>query len=200
MVSKQCDILIHHQTRYPLVYSDGPIKVVWPESARLVIEVKTRLNRLELGIALENIKAVRCLDDQIRGIIFSFSSRQMKTVRKYLEQYASGIDTNHSPIAILLFDQGIIIHNGWHGSGPEGLSNLYSQSETYTAYRARERTNRQSLVVAYLLLIFLETTHLRGDSNLLDNPANVLKTLIEEQMEPVATGIRLGASRQEGSG
>lgn len=54
-VSRQCDILVYNKNRYPVVYADGPIKVVWPESVAMVIEVKTTLLKKDIESALENV-------------------------------------------------------------------------------------------------------------------------------------------------
>src|SRR5260370_40341423 len=50
-VSRQCDILVYYKNSYPLVYSDASIDVVWPESALMVIEVKTSLGRKDTAAA-----------------------------------------------------------------------------------------------------------------------------------------------------
>ncbi len=44
-ISKQCDILVYNQNDYPIIYSDGAVKIVWPESVRMVIEVKTNFGK-----------------------------------------------------------------------------------------------------------------------------------------------------------
>jgi hypothetical protein len=44
-VSKQCDILVYNKNHYPVVYAEGSVKVVWPKSVAMVIEVKTILEK-----------------------------------------------------------------------------------------------------------------------------------------------------------
>lgn len=79
LVSRQCDILIYDQIDYPLVHNEGDVKVVWPESARLVIEVKTTLTKKGLEDALNNIKDAKNVNEhspiRIGGIIFGFQSK-----------------------------------------------------------------------------------------------------------------------------
>ena len=86
-ISKQCDILVYNQSHYPLVYSDGSVKIAFPKGARLVIEVKTNFNKKDVVTGIENIESTKKLDSassNIGGIIFAFQSPSLKTVRKHL--------------------------------------------------------------------------------------------------------------------
>ncbi len=48
LVSKQCDILVYDCHNYPLVHSEGEVVLIFPQAAKIVIEVKTRLNKKDL--------------------------------------------------------------------------------------------------------------------------------------------------------
>lgn len=80
--SKQCDILVYNQNDYPLIHSDGPIKIVWPQSARMVIEVKTNFGKNDIKTALENIELMKKLNERITGIIFAFNSPSLPAIIK----------------------------------------------------------------------------------------------------------------------
>ena len=86
-VSRQCDILIYDQGMYPLVYSDGPIKIVWSEAARMIVESKTHFGKSAIKSALENIEAARQIDNRIIESIFAFRSLSLKKVGEHLVKY-----------------------------------------------------------------------------------------------------------------
>lgn len=141
-VSKQCDILVYDQGTYPLVYSDEPIKVVWPEAAKMVIEVKTQFGKSDIESALENIKSARMINEQIIGVIFAFQSISQKWVRIHLKELLPKISNSFNPMSILLLDKGIIIRR------TEGCR--------YTIYEPRDSEAGSNMVIAYLLLAFFE--------------------------------------------
>jgi hypothetical protein len=112
--SKQCDILVYEQNHFPLVYSDGLIKVVLPRAARMVVEVKTNFDEKEVLTSLENIESAKKLNQDLTGVIFAFHSPRIETVIKHLQSFPRQISPEHGPTAILLFDKDTIIHNwGW---------------------------------------------------------------------------------------
>jgi len=53
-VSKQIDILIYDSSK-PILYQDGNLVFITPDSAKIIIEVKTRLTYHSLGETLDNI-------------------------------------------------------------------------------------------------------------------------------------------------
>lgn len=107
--SRQCDIVVYDR-RFPLVYAEGGVTLVWPESARMVIEVKTKMTREDLRGAVRNIASVRRLDagSDARGIIFAFDSVSPQAAMDVL---AEGLCApEHQPAAVLLLRRGAIIH------------------------------------------------------------------------------------------
>jgi len=154
-VSKQCDILVFDQSRYPVVYSDGPIKIVWPESAKMVIEVKTNLNKEDIETGLDNILSAKSLNPYLHGIIFAFQSpARLDTVISYLTSYRHHVAPRQGPTAILLLDKGIIIHS-WGWARRRDLEALPETNlDTYAIRKGIK--NDSAIVVAFLLLLFYE--------------------------------------------
>jgi Domain of unknown function (DUF6602) len=148
-VSRQCDILVYDQNRYPVVYEDGPVKIVWPDSVRMVIESKTQFQKRDIGAAVENIesaKEVRKIhEDRVdfNGFIFAFHSAGLETVKKYLERYLTSVPKKNRPDAILLFDKGIIIRRS-----PE--TNRYGIEATV------DDQHKGAIVLTFLLLHFFD--------------------------------------------
>jgi hypothetical protein len=66
-VSKQCDILVYNKNHYPVVYAEDSIKVVWPKSVAMVIEVKTSLEKKDVTEAIENIRSAKRINTSIVG-------------------------------------------------------------------------------------------------------------------------------------
>jgi hypothetical protein len=154
-VSKQCDILVFDQNRYPIVYSDGPIKVVWPEAVRMVIEVKTNLNKEDIETGLENILSAKTMNPYLYGVIFAFQSpSNLDTVINNLANYQSRVSPRHGPTAILLLDKGIIIHS-WSWERRRDLEAApETDPNTYAIRAGKSSTN--GIVVAFLLLLFYD--------------------------------------------
>ena len=148
--SKQCDILIYDQ-RFPLVHSEGDVKIVWPESVLMVIEVKTNMSsKKDLEGAIKNIISVKETESvrRLSGLIFSFGSLRPETVLEVLNSYLG--EKSHRPIAVILFDEGAFIHqkdvSDWlHGGGSSDYELRWCKGEDTSA-----------LALAYLLLKFLQ--------------------------------------------
>jgi hypothetical protein len=154
LVSRQCDILVYSKNYYPVVYSDGSIKIVWPESVLMVIEVKTNLSKKDIASALENIISAKRLNDRIEGVIFAFQSPKLETVIKHLEAYPNHIDSELCPTAILLLDKGVIIHS-WGWARQRDIES--GQSGELKPYAIRVgKKDKSAVVVAFLLLLFFQ--------------------------------------------
>ena len=153
-VSKQCDILIYNQNAYPVVYADGPVKIVCPESTGMVIEVKTNFSKGDLNSAIDNIASAMSLNQRILGVIFAFRSPRLQTVLKNLAEYPNTIGNTHKPTAILLLDKGVIIHQwGWS----RRLDIESTTNPDISAYSVRVgKSDKSAIVVAFLLLLFFE--------------------------------------------
>lgn len=184
--SKQCDILVYNQNDYPLIHSDGPIKIVWPEAAAIVIEVKTGFSKSDIMTALENIESAKELNRRLAGIIFSFSSPTLSTVVKNLQEYQKPFDNECLPDAILLLDKGIIIHR-W------GISRYHDieagANPLAYAIRIGKGKNKSSVVVAYLLLIFLDVV---SRFDFVTGAKNMMIDLIEKHTDKESDDILIG--------
>ena len=182
-VSRQCDILLHDRANFPLVYSDGPIRVVWPMAARMVIEVKTNFEKADIEAALLNIQSALSFNVYwTRGFVFAFTSASLPTVAEHLQTLGAelGLGRKEWPTAIFLLDQGVIIHRwGWalQADSPE----VSSERESYAIRRAT--TERGAVVVACLLLFFFETLEFGIPSDTI----NLLMEFLKRHTEPVAS-------------
>jgi hypothetical protein len=151
-VSRQCDILIFDHTRHPLVYSDGPVSIVWPRAARMIIEVKTNFYKEDIKTALENILAAKRLNPDLRGVIFAFQSpAKLSTVIGHLRNFTTA---TNAPTAILLLDKGIVIHNWWWLRHRE-LSTDFLLKDSPIEYSYGVRSSQRGLDAQALVLVFL---------------------------------------------
>lgn len=181
-VSKQCDILVYDHHNYPLVHSEGEVVLVFPQAAKMVIEVKTRLNKGALQKALENIRAAKQLNHTINGIVFSFKSLRQQTVINHLQQYPERIPMEYAPIAILLFDRGVIIHR-WPGTELGGGENLYEVRAS--------NDGDSAVVVAFLLLLFydVQMQGVWGGASIM----NMMQRILEDRTEKLDENVIIGA-------
>lgn len=139
-VSRQCDILVYDQGTYPLVYSDGPVKIAWVEATRMVIESKTQFCKNDIKSALENIESVRQMDDRIIGAIFAFQSISLEKVCEHLREFLPKIAYNCNPMSILLLDKGVVI--------------CRTAASEYKIYKSKDEKDGGTIVIVYLLLSF----------------------------------------------
>lgn len=203
-VSKQCDIIVYDRD-YPLVHSEGEVEIVLPESVKLFMEVKTKLTKSALigtkkqkkkkelnlttstqrqGGALDNISAakqVSCMN-LTPGLIFAFKSSKVRTIVKHLREYPKKLPIEHWPTAILLLNEGIIIHRGDDLKGVE--------TETYKVRKGNN--DEKATVMAFLILFYLEkiTESLCGGSTFV----NILNRMLAYRTKEAKdlTDFRLG--------
>lgn len=148
-VSRQCDILVYDQNRHPAVYDDGPIKIVWPDSVRMVIESKTQFKKRDIKTAIKNIasaKEIERIEENLvdfNGFIFAFHSVRLETVKKHLERCLTLFPKKNRPDAILLFDKGIIIRRS-----PE--------ANHYSIEKAIDDSHKGAIILTFLLLHFFD--------------------------------------------
>ncbi len=181
-VSKQCDILVYNRD-YPLVHSEGDVKVVWPQSVQLLIEVKTQLRKQDLKDALANISAAKKVPymRSTPGILFAFHSSKVKTIVKHLREYnESKLFVDFYPEAILLLDEGIIIHR-W----------LPARSEITEVYQVRKgQNNEKAVVMAFLMMFFFDIVmgNLVGGSEIV----NMLSRMLEYRTYKIEDDFKIG--------
>lgn len=183
-VSKQCDIIVYNRD-YPLIHSEGEVKVVWPQSVKLFIEVKTKLNKKEMVNALDNICSAKYVPYMrlTDGLIFAFKSSKVQTIIKHLQQYPN-LSIENAPSAILLLDKGVIIHR-W--TPVEG--------EISDTYEVRAGNNgEKAIVMAFLLMFFFNI--LMGSSWGGSGIANMLRRMLEGRTKKISEDFIIGDSRQ----
>jgi hypothetical protein len=187
--SKQCDILVYEQNHFPLVYSDGSIKIVLPRAARMVIEVKTRFDEKGVWGSLENIESAKKLNWNLTGIVFAFQSPRIETVIKHLENFPRPFLSDHGPTAILLFDKDIIIHNwGWQRhreieASPSSDTNAY-------AVRIGKEGIRGLVVTTLLSFLFQSTESEIYEADMI----NMLLDMFGEYTDKTDQDVLIGAT------
>jgi len=194
--SKQCDILIFDRHHYPTVYADGPIKVVLPEAVRMVIEVKTVLEKKDVPSAIDNIAAAVSLEPHawdITGVIFAFGSCTYTSLRKYLKELKV---PSNAPRAILLMERGIIIYNyDWLVYKDAPAATLQNPWFAYAARRSKNDDNKRGIVVAFLLLVFFHA--IKAEGLLISTSTQTMIALLEEYTELLDKEIYIGQSLHE---
>ena len=178
-VSKQCDILVFDQSDYPLVHSEGDVQVVWPESVRTVIEVKTELDGKSLPDAIENIVSAKRIESStiMLGLIFAFKSTSADTCISHLQNYSRTFEMYHAPNAILLLEEKTIITS-------DKILTPLEANDSYKVWRTRD----EGAVLIYLLLLFLYKTSSSIGSSIL----NALIYLRDNEMKLVSDNLRIG--------
>lgn len=181
-VSKQCDILVYDHENYPLIHSESGIDIVFPESARMVIEVKTKLTSDTLKDALENITSVRKINLTINGVIFAFQSLSENTILNSLKINSKNLEISTAPISILILDKGLILHR-WPGSDLGGTGKAFSVRQS------KDRTS--DMVIAFLLLHFYDTQMqgVWGGASI----QNLLQEMIEQYTIKYSDDIQIGS-------
>jgi hypothetical protein len=173
-VSRQCDILVYNGAKYPLVYEDGAVKVVWPDSVVMTIEVKTRINKKEIEGALKNIKSVKSTaerhDDKspVKAMVFAFkSSIKTPRLKKHLCEFLPP-KPEYRPDALLVFEKGWIVEHK-------------SSRKQYCIWESREDDG--SALLTHLLLDLFDATSswLNGRSS----PASLLSELRGQRFQKI---------------
>jgi hypothetical protein len=184
-VSRQCDIIVHHNNTYPPVYSDAGIDVVWPPAVRMVIEVKTSLGRKDLIGALDNVASAVRLNSQIESIVFAFRSPRLTTVMKNLQNCSSSLAIEELPRAILLLDKGVIIHNwGWARERLTDVKTPYSDENFQKPYSVCiAKKDKGAVVVAFLLPLFLQA--IQFGKGLHADFINTLNDILEKHTDAI---------------
>ncbi len=188
-VSRQCDVLVYEQNHFPLIYSDGSIKIVLPRAARMVIEVKTRFTKKDVHSALKNIESAKQINPYINGVIFAFKSPSLNSVIKSLESYPLKISDKHFPTVILLLDKDIIIHR-WSWQRNRELE--LNPQASFSSFSIRKAKNEQKgLTVACLLSLLFQST----ESEIYESDIiNMLVEMFDEYTIKTAKDIVIGSN------
>jgi hypothetical protein len=87
------------------------------------------------------------------GIIFAFKSMSEKTILRQLTGYYT--DPLHRPLAILLMDKGIVIHQV--ETNRSIIDTQFGGSDApYEVRKAKDKNNKETFVLTYLFLLFLQ--------------------------------------------
>lgn len=85
-VSRQLDIIIFDQLEAAPLYRDGDVVIVSPDSAYLVIEVKSDLDSASLADAFDNIQSVKSLNPNVRALVFGYESATAETLAAHIPE------------------------------------------------------------------------------------------------------------------
>jgi len=87
--SRECDVIIYEKGKKPL-FESGDLVIINEEDVRFVIQVKSRLISSTLKDAIENLREVKKLNNQIMCWIVGFETKLLlKTM--YLKAWRSGV-------------------------------------------------------------------------------------------------------------
>jgi hypothetical protein len=144
--------------------------------------VKTKLKKRYLEGALENISAAKKVPHMrtTPGIIFAFQSSKAETIVRYLREYKTKLPVEYYPVAILLLDEGAIIHR-W----------LPSSNEVTDVYQIRKgKKNEEAVVMAFLMLSFFDVVmgNLYGGSDVV----NMIIRMLEYRTYQVGEDFKIG--------
>lgn len=129
----------------------------------MVIEVKTNMTLQDVGKAVDNIVSAKKTEDanvrRLIGVIFAFGAPSGKAVLRRLRECEC--DRADRPVAIILFDQGSIIHQADLNSALR-----YGGGESEYELRKCVGGVPSALALTYLLLLFLhpQFSHARAVS------------------------------------
>lgn len=85
--SNQVDVLVYDQLTTSPIYRDGELVILSPGAAHVAIEVKSYLNKEEIGKAYNNIWSVKTVDPKVMGLIFGYDGVQMKTFVRHAKAW-----------------------------------------------------------------------------------------------------------------
>jgi len=168
--SRQIDVAIYDAASTPRFLSRDQISVIPVEPVFAVIEVKTYLNKLEMGNAFENMNAVKRLqklafhqtinntiikNTTIYGIeqsiwplqfyIFAYESDGLDTLLSHVARLNASQPLSRQIDCVCVLDKGLLVH-----AGPEGLQPLPMPNTQMIA-----KNSAKPLLTFYALLAHL---------------------------------------------
>ena len=148
--SKQCDIIVY-DCNFPLVYSEAGVKILWPDSGQMLIEVKTSMKGVNaLHSAIANIVSAKRTESVSRlvGCVFAFDALLAETALAQMK--VLDVLPQHRPVAVFFFDEGAFIQQS-----DMDQAIRYGGSEAPYELRRCQGDNPSALALTYLLLFFL---------------------------------------------
>jgi len=151
-VSKQSDLVIYDQLDGMSLVYDDDVQIYPIESVFGVIEVKSKLSKVELIKSLENIKSVKslCPNESVTkttnslmsmtyprpkpfGVVFAYalSNNSLESLLENLREWERENSKEYWPNLVVVLGEGILYH---HGEGMRN-SSLFSNEEMQKAIR-----------------------------------------------------------------
>ncbi len=106
--SNHCDILIYDQIQYPLLDSEGDVKVISPRAASMVIEVERSLSEKRLVEGVRNIASARKVYPYLTGVIFAFNGLEPEAFYESMCSHADSWSAAYAPVAIINMQKRVI--------------------------------------------------------------------------------------------
>lgn len=180
-VSRQCDIIVYDQVDYPLVHAEGDVKVVWPDAVRMIVEVKTTLDKRSLYDAIRNIEAAKQVRRITRssGLVFAFrSSLTPERITELLRQYPEPLEMSDAPEAILILDKKTVITT-------HKFRTPLGENDAYDVLRTKDG----GALITYFFLFFLAIT----SPDILDATVlNTIGSLLTDETDSILQGLQIG--------
>jgi len=126
-ISRQTDVIIYDAFSSPIYRSSEKSQIIPYDTAVAVIEIKSCLNKKELGDAYKKISSCKelkkrplSLSDQrptgsrlttigTFGIVFGFDSdTKLETLAEHVKELNQGFKSNHWPDMVIVLDKGVI--------------------------------------------------------------------------------------------
>lgn len=180
-VSRQCDILVYNHLYHPVVHSEGQIKIVWPISVRMTIEVKTKLNKNSLHKALENVGVAKKLNYMMTGLVFAFKSISIEKIVEHLKCYPDPLNMKYAPNAILVLDKKLVVAS----------DNLWTATTEQTAYKVWKAYD-EGVLMTFLFLTFLANV---TEPSLMTTALNAARILLVERAKLLSDCVTIGSDR-----
>lgn len=88
--SNQVDLIIYDQLTASPVYRDGELVILPPNTARVAVEVKSKLDAERIPQSFGNICSVKHVDPAVTGLVFGYDGVQAGTFRDHVLAWEKG--------------------------------------------------------------------------------------------------------------
>ena len=155
--SRQQDIIIYDSFNSPVLLNMESTRMVPIESVFSVIEVKSSLNKIEIGKCVNNISSVKSLvkngldsiNSPTAGFVFAFtSSTTLETLLDNLVEANNQVEKYKQISALCVLDKGVIVN-----ISKKGLKDIILLPNEDSTPAIIKNTAENNLMLFYLLLM-----------------------------------------------
>ena len=86
-LSRQVDVLVFDQFEQSAIYRDGDFVVLGPDTAKVAIEIKSKLDKDQIPLAYKNIASVKRIAGDTKGIVFGYDSVAPRTFARHVRSW-----------------------------------------------------------------------------------------------------------------